>query len=108
MKRLVFLLCISILYASSASADSHEGLIDRYHLNSDFSGRGVCVQMNPDLSGTGWACLWQDNSLYTEITDLLLDGFADRKYCSISWGGTDSNGHYLISLAECYGVTPLP
>jgi hypothetical protein len=72
-----------------------------YHLNSTVQDRGVCVRTSPPLPGTGWACVWKDNELYEEITDLLLDAYLTRKRCNYTWNGLDPNGHNLLLLLEC-------
>nr|VFK54764.1 MAG: hypothetical protein BECKTUN1418F_GA0071002_105414 [Candidatus Kentron sp. TUN]VFK59618.1 MAG: hypothetical protein BECKTUN1418E_GA0071001_105414 [Candidatus Kentron sp. TUN] len=102
MKRLILLaLSILMLGGNLAFAGDHIGKIDLYHLNSDVHNRGVCIRMIPGLPGTGWACLWKNNGLYTEITDMLLEGFSTSRNCTITWHGNDSHGHLLINIAEC-------
>lgn len=75
--------------------------ISLYHLNSTVLDRGVCIRTTPPLPGTGWACLWKDNELYEEITDLLLNAYITRKRCNYTWNGLDPNGHNLLLLVEC-------
>nr|VFK45708.1 MAG: hypothetical protein BECKTC1821E_GA0114239_10537 [Candidatus Kentron sp. TC] len=102
MKRLALLaLSVFTLSGNLAFAGSHAGKIDIYHLNSDVHRRGVCIRMIPDLPGTGWACLWKKNRLYTEITDMLLEGFSTSRNCTVRWNRNDSHGHLLINSAEC-------
>nr|VFJ89264.1 MAG: hypothetical protein BECKLFY1418B_GA0070995_101430 [Candidatus Kentron sp. LFY] len=101
MKRLVLAFSIFMSCINIAFAGTHTGKIDLYHLNSDVSGRGVCIRMVPNLPGAGWACLWQNNPLYIEITDLLLEGFSTGRTCSVRWDRNDANGALLINQAEC-------
>nr|VFK37260.1 MAG: hypothetical protein BECKSD772F_GA0070984_101311 [Candidatus Kentron sp. SD]VFK42285.1 MAG: hypothetical protein BECKSD772E_GA0070983_10167 [Candidatus Kentron sp. SD] len=101
IKRLVFALSLFMLCGNPAFAGIHAGKIDLYHLNSDIHGRGVCIRMVPGLPGTGWACLWKKNRLYTEITDMLLEGFSTSRNCTVRWNRNDSHGHLLINIAEC-------
>jgi hypothetical protein len=86
--------------SGTALAGTGSGTISLYHLNGAISGRGVCVQMVPALPGT-WACLWKTNSLYHEITELLLQGFLWQKSCTIAWSTSDPHGYLLIEWAEC-------
>jgi hypothetical protein len=88
-----------VLASGTTWAATHSGRIQLYHLNATVQDRGVCIRMNPPLPGTGWACLWQNNLLYGEITDLLLKGYIYRKSCAVVWNTTDSDA--LIDLAEC-------
>jgi hypothetical protein len=78
---------------------SSAGTINKYHLNSDVKGRGVCIRMNPAIPGSGWACVWKDNPLYEETTALFLESYALGKPCSITWSA-DRGGIPEIVIAE--------
>lgn len=103
--RRLLLLALSILMLGSnlAFAGNHAGRIDLYHLHSSYaaSGRGVCIRMSPSLPETGWACLWKNNGLYTEITDLLLEGFSKGRNCTVEWHEKDGGNHPIIYAVEC-------
>lgn len=93
---------LAAVFASAPGlAASATGKIKAYQLNSDIPGRGVCVAMNPALPGSGWACLWKNNFLYPEITDLLRDAFISEKTCSVNWITADARGDALIAIVEC-------
>ena len=98
-----FAFTLIMLVSGPTIAFDHTGSITLYHLNSEKSGRGVCVQMSPALPNevSNWACLWKTNPLYREITDLLLEGFVSRKTCKLWWAKTDVDKRALISIAEC-------
>ncbi|MDM9584243.1 hypothetical protein [Nostoc sp. GT001] len=87
---------------TSALADSASGTIREYHLNPQVAGRGVCIQMNPTLpTGGGWLCLWKDNALYQEISDLLRESYSSRKTCAVTWT-TYRGGLADIDYVSCY------
>ncbi|MEH1900996.1 MAG: hypothetical protein V7L04_06175 [Nostoc sp.] len=87
---------------TSALADSTSGTIIDYHLNGEVAGRGVCLQMNPTSpTVAGWLCLWKDNALYQEVTDLLLNAYSSGKTCSITWT-TYRGGLAVIDYVHCY------
>ncbi len=106
-----------ILLVNNAFADttvnwslSTTGTISYYHLNADSSyinreetlgDRGVCVQMVPALKSK-WACLYKNNRLYTEINQLLLQGYLNKKKCTLT-GATqkDKDNNMVIAIAEC-------
>ncbi|MEH2273757.1 MAG: hypothetical protein V7K40_02790 [Nostoc sp.] len=78
------------------------GTIREYHLNPVVVGRGVCIQMNPGLPTVeATICLWKDNALYKEVTDLLLEGYSSRKTCLVSWT-TYREGLAAIDYVTCY------
>jgi hypothetical protein len=93
----VFLLFMSNdIYAGEAT-----GLITKFHLNGGPSDRGACIQMQPTLTGTGWACLYKSNNLYKEITAMLLSAHVGEASCRIVWSSLNEEGHYIINTAEC-------
>lgn len=84
---------------------SHQGAVVNYHLNSgvtrSITDRGVCIQMDPPIPGTGWACVYKDNSLYQEITDLLRVVATGRSIgCNITYAEVEGR-HPSLKLAEC-------
>lgn len=90
-----------MMTSSTAMAVTATGKISLYHLNANVVGRGVCIKMNPSIQSPGnWACLWQSNLLYTEITDLLLEGYSRGKTCSVNWSRNEG-GYPYIEWAEC-------
>ncbi|MHC5936251.1 hypothetical protein [Nostoc sp.] len=95
--------CALVLLGNIPSlADTASGKIREYHLNPQITGRGVCLQMNPTLpTVNGWLCLWKDNALYQEVTDLLLEGYSSRKTCSVTWT-TYRGGLAAIDYVSCY------
>ncbi|MBD2447523.1 hypothetical protein H6G76_10130 [Nostoc sp. FACHB-152] len=95
--------CAVVMLSNTASlADSASGKIREYHLNSQVAQRGVCIQLNPTLpTPGGWLCLWKDNSLYKEITDLLLEGYSAQKTCSVTWT-TYRGGYAAIDYMSCF------
>ncbi|MBE9103965.1 hypothetical protein IQ229_03095 [Nostoc cf. edaphicum LEGE 07299] len=91
-----------MLGSTSALADSASGTIREYHLNPLVALRGVCIQMNPTSSSAGgWLCLWKDNALYQEVTDLLLESYSSRKTCYVTWT-TYRGGLAAIDYVSCY------
>ncbi|MBC6430611.1 hypothetical protein FM036_07120 [Nostoc sp. HG1] len=87
---------------TSALADSASGKISEYHLNGGEPGRGVCIKMNPTLPSVGsWVCLWKDNGLYQEVTNLLLEGYSAKKTCTVIWT-TYRGGLAAIDYVSCY------
>jgi hypothetical protein len=91
-----------LLVVSAAFGDEVAvGSIAKLHLNGAVATRGVCIQMQPVLSGTGWACLYQSHALYKETTATLLAARMAEKTCFIAWGSLDADGHKIISLVEC-------
>jgi hypothetical protein len=89
------------LLCGTAFADVHTGTIERFHLNSDVQGRGVCIRMIPDIP-TGWACVWEKNPLYKDIMAMLLEAFANERICTLVWNQPGPDTHPDIFLAECY------
>ena len=89
-----------LLASASAFAANHTGRISLYHLNSGVAGRGVCIQTAPAMPNT-WACLWKNNPLYSEMSELMLQAHVNNRSCTISWNGPDPNGWNLISIVEC-------
>lgn len=89
---------------------SATGTISSYHLNSDSSyinrdeilgDRGVCVQMIPSLKSK-WACLYENNRLYKEINELLLQAYLNKKKCTlVAATQTDKDNLMVIAIAEC-------
>jgi len=97
--------CLGVLAIASISASAdiyHTGKITIFHLNGQDSSRGLCVQMNPPVPGTGWACLWKTNPLYKEITAMLMTGHVAAKTCRVAWTADPVAGHPAIVWAECY------
>jgi len=89
---------------TSALADgtSASGTIREYHLNSQVPGRGVCIQLNPTAPvAAGWLCLWKDNPLYQETTDILREAYSAGKTCSVVWF-TYRGGTATIESLECF------
>ncbi|MHC5719258.1 MAG: hypothetical protein ACYTX0_46190, partial [Nostoc sp.] len=68
---------------TSAMAEGKIGTISQYTLNMTIDAqRGVCIKMNPTLPTVdGSICLWKDNTLYQEGTNLLLEAYSARKTC---------------------------
>lgn len=91
-----------LLASTTARAAEHAGRITMFHLNGGVPERGACVQMTPAIPGTGYGCVWKSNPLYKEISALLLMAHAAAKSCSFSLDGRDSDGHAVISWAQCY------
>lgn len=98
----------STLRASPSLAQEvkvHQGLITNYHLNAgpttNITERGVCVDMLPALPAPGYACVYKDNPLYQEITNLLLQAAStDGIACKITF--TERRGlQPAIRIAEC-------
>lgn len=91
-----------MLLSGTSLAASHSGQISAYSLNGTATvfGRGACIQMSPSIS-TSWACVWKDNYLYQETTDLLRDASADVRTCTIFWSATDSSGYAIIETFSC-------
>jgi hypothetical protein len=96
-----FVIALVMLLSGTAFADSHTGTIERFHLNSDVQGRGVCIRMIPDIP-TGWACVWENNPLYKDIMAMLLEAFANERICRLVWNQPGPDTHPDIFLAECY------
>ncbi|MEH2061833.1 MAG: hypothetical protein V7K50_06085 [Nostoc sp.] len=95
--------CALVMLGNTPSlAYDATGTINQYHLNSQVPGRGVCLQINPTLpTAGGWICLWKDNPLYQEITNLLLEGYSAKKTCTVSW--TTYRGTYAaIDWVSCF------
>jgi len=93
LRRLALLLAFSCA-SMAAHADQNTGKITAYHLNGDITDRGFCIQMSPALPAT-WACLYKGNSLYKELTALLLAAYLSGRTCTVSW----TSG---VNWAECY------
>lgn len=91
-----------IVGSSGASvAQNASGKITTLHLNSGYVGRGVCIKMNPQILYTaGYACVWKDNSLYSEISDVLREAYVAGKTCGISSPGSRA-GYLEITYIEC-------
>jgi hypothetical protein len=76
------------------------GTITKLRLDKDIAGRGICIQMNPQLpEGAGWACVWKDSPLCQETTNLLLNNYSGNKPCTITWNSL-RGGHIEIAIAE--------
>lgn len=86
----------------SASAESPAtGQVVLYHLNSTVPDRGPCIQMNPALPQTPWACLYKSNALYKELNAMLLLASASGKSCWLLLDQKDSGGFWQIAVASC-------
>jgi len=94
LKRLALLTAFSCA-SMAANADQNTGKITVFHLNGDVPDRGVCIQMNP-AGSIPYLCLYKSNSLYKELTALLLAGHLSAKTCTVSWTTAG------INWAECY------
>lgn len=95
-------LILVLLVSGTAWPATGTGTINVYHLNSTITGRGVCVQLTPALpTSGGWACLLKANPLYNEITSLLLEGFSQKKSCSVTWSSTTPEGYGIITIVQC-------
>jgi hypothetical protein len=72
--------CLALIASDAHASGNNSGVISMIHLNGTVTGRGACIQMQPALDGSGWACLYRSNELYSErrylathfIEDLLL------------------------------------
>jgi hypothetical protein len=89
-----------LLFSQTAFAASHSGKITLYHLNNNIMGRGSCIQMNPGLPDTGWACVWEGR-LYREFNDLFREAYSTGKTCTVSWSTNDKDGYHLVDVAQC-------
>src|SRR5258706_14226368 len=92
----------TLLFSQTSFAQSaHTGKISVYHLNSDFKGRGSCIQMNPALPGNViWACVWQGH-LYNEFNNLFREAYFQGRTCTVWWSTHDPNQLLLVELAQC-------
>jgi hypothetical protein len=90
----------AMLLLFSQASFAATGTIKLYHLNSDVIGRGACIQMNPALPGSGWACVWEGR-LYKEFNDLFREAYFAGKTCTVTWSTLDMHGHGLVSVAQC-------
>jgi hypothetical protein len=70
--------------ARAAADGSTRGTVTVVHLNSEVSGRGVCIQMTPSLPAV-WNCLSSSNALYKEITALLYSALYGGRQCTVGW-----------------------
>src|SRR5260370_11349937 len=90
----------TLLFSQTSFAQSsHTGKISVYHLNSDFKGRGSCIQMNPALAAT-WACVWEGR-LYNEFNNLFREAYVHGRTCTVWWSTNDPNALNLVELAQC-------
>lgn len=88
-------------FAPMSFADIVSGTVAKYQLNGGLTtDRGVCVRLSPELSGTGWACLYKSNALYNEITALLLAAYLTQTPVSIWSDQLEADGHRLIDSVE--------
>jgi hypothetical protein len=103
MRKFILIVTLAFLPIFVGAA-GHQGVISQVHINSNVANRGLCVQMEPAIpTSTGWGCIWSDsNARHTEITSMLLTGYAASKQCAISWGETDSSGHVKIYGGSCF------
>lgn len=95
--------CALVMLGNTPSlAEGATGTIREYHLNPQKAGRGVCIQLNPTAPvAAGWLCLWKDNPLYQETTDILREAYSARKTCAVSWT-TYREGTATIENINCY------
>jgi hypothetical protein len=99
----VILFAVASLVSGQALAISKAtGKITNFHLNSTIPGRGVCVQASPALPTAGFACLFKNNPLYQETTELLLDAWENKRKCNFYWNSTDPTGHAILEIVECF------
>ena len=91
-----------LLFSQTSFAASSTGKITVYHLNSDppYMGRGSCIQMNPTLPGSGWACVWQGR-LYNEFNNLFREAYFQGRTCTVWWSTSDPTGNNLVDIAQC-------
>ena len=84
MKKMLFAIMLvvsafftTLLFTQEARAlDNWTGTITLLQEDGSAPGRGACVQMNPAISTSGgWACLSTSNSVYKEITSLLIAAY---------------------------------
>jgi hypothetical protein len=86
----------------SAQADSATGSIASADLNAlGPQDRSLCLQLQPAMSGTGWACLYKNNALYKEILSTLLMARAAQMSCTVFWSYADAEGHKVIEHINC-------
>ena len=105
LKYLGLAFAVMMLDASTALAASSTGKITEYHLNgsSAYQSRGVCIRMNPvPQTNGGWVCLYKNNYLYREITELLQEAYKEQKTCQVNWSSLDASGLGIIDWVSCY------
>ena len=100
------LACAAVLLLSNAAfAGSTTGTIKTFHLNGAEryagNGRGVCVRMTPNISGSGWACLYRSKTVSKDMFALLFEGFTSGGNCSVTYDIKDSDGHWEIASVTC-------
>ena len=104
MKNLAkFLLPITLLFLVNgvANAANHSGQITYYHLNSTVAGRDACIRMVPTIpAGNGWACVFNNNPLRTQITTLAREGFFQGSKCAVNWTNI-VGGVAAIDMLDC-------
>lgn len=99
---LFILIAISMLVSGGAFAATSGGQITFYHLNSAVAGRDACVRMVPKISSpSGWACLYNNNPLRSQIANLMMHAYEQGTRCAISWSANSSEGFAIIQVVEC-------
>ncbi|MCB1472821.1 MAG: hypothetical protein KDJ68_08065 [Rhodobiaceae bacterium] len=73
------------------------------HYNARIRGRGACIRTEPEIPRVfgGWACLWTDSPLYSEMDRLLNDAHRDAMNCRIEWADRPRDRHAEITMVEC-------
>ena len=102
MKKNILSLLIFFTLVTPVFAGTQTGVISTLNLNANVDGRGLCIQMTPDIeTGSSWACLFDPSShLYKEITSVLLAAYTAKLTCRVDWG-IENNGKGEINLVEC-------
>ena len=100
---LLILTALSMTLSGAAFASgSTSGQITYYTLNSAVIGRDTCVRMVPTVpTPSGWACLYNNNPLRTQISTFMREVYEQGKRCSLFWNSTSSEGHAIITNIEC-------
>lgn len=101
IKCLAFCILIISTGGQVHASGSQNGNISYIYINDSIPSRVACFQMNPALSGTGYACLYTSHPFYQQIFSVLLTGYSGTKSCVLGWGANDSGGNKIIIGAGC-------
>jgi len=93
---------LAVVSSSPAWSDTATGVIKTVTFNGDYTQRGACIQMDPALDGTQWACVYRNQSyLFSEINAVILAARVSGVVCSIAWTSLSEENHKVIRYVQC-------
>lgn len=98
--RLPLLAALMSLPVLAGAQTQASGQIATYHLNSAIAGRGLCLQVTNPPPDMPWACLYQSNPLYRELSTFLMSSYLTGRTITLFLDARGNESPWPISGAE--------